>query len=161
MEELNLDTIARIALNFLAGDDLEYVLIDRSGHTDYDFTRFYRLKRTLLKIEQISQELDISAILWQPYPTNPQIGAALVAGNSLPCEGCKRQYLNVQLRQVLESGEPARLDRDDGVYSCYSAVRNSDGDIVGALELLVGKTEKVDVSCRDMFVEPREEEDDE
>ncbi|MGI5854956.1 MAG: hypothetical protein ACOX64_00700 [Candidatus Merdivicinus sp.] len=161
MENLSIETILRIGLNFLDGDDLEYVLLDRSGHTDYDFARFYRLKRILTKIEEISQELDISAILWQAYPTNPQVGAPLVAGNSLPCEGCKRRYLNDRLRKTLSQGETSRLDREDGVFSCYAPVRNSDGDIVGALELLVGKTEKVDVSCRDMFVEPREEEDDE
>ena len=161
MESLTIETIPRIGLQFLDGEDLEYVMIDRKGHTDYDFDRFYRLKRTLLAIEQISEELDISAILWQAYPTNPQVGAALVAGSSLPCEGCKRQYLNPELRAVLAGRGPARIERGGGVYSYYTAVRNSDGDLVGALELLVGKTEKVDVSCRDMFVEPRVEEDDE
>ena len=159
MEELSIGTILRIGLNFLDGDDLEYVLLDRKGHTDYDFARFYRLKRTLTKIEEISQTLDVSAILWQAYPTNPDVGAPLVAGNSLPCEGCKRRYLNPSLRKALR-GEQSQLDRGEGVVSYYAPVLNSDGDIVGALELLVGKTEKVDVSCRDMFVEPREEEDD-
>lgn len=84
-----------------------------------------------------------------------------MAGNSLPCGGCKRRYLNDCLRRTLSKGETNRLDREGGVFSCYAPVRNSDGDIVGALEFLVGKTEKVDVSCRDMFVELRQEEDDE
>ncbi len=159
VENLTPETIARIGLLFIDGDDLEHVLLDRQGHTDYDFARFDRLKRVLLKLERVAPSLDISCILWQAYPTNPQVGAPLVAGSSLPVEGCKRQYLNPALRKTLEEGVSCENRRKSGAVSLYFPVRNSNGEVVGALELLSGITEKIDVSCNDMFVEQKEEEE--
>lgn len=155
-ERITVEEAARIGLLFLNGEDLKGVLLDRMGHTDYDFARFNRLKRTLLQIERIAPELELNAILWQAYPTNRLIGAPLVAGSSLPCEGCKRQYLNGELLRAL-AGETCRKERPGGAVSLYAPVRDSGGEIVGALELLYGLEEKIDVSCNDMFVEQKED----
>lgn len=84
------------------------------------------------------------------------VGAPVVAGSSLPIEGCKRQTLPPEVRRVLEEDSVEEKQREGGVVSLYRAVRNSRDEIVGALELLTGLAEKVDVSVRDMFVEPRE-----
>lgn len=151
------ETVARIGQLFLDGDDLEWVLIDRMDHTDYDFDRYNRLKRTLLLTERIAPELDLAAILWQAYCTNPQVGAPLVAGSSLPLEGCKRQQLSPELRRAMEQGESVWKGHPGGERSFYCPVYNSSGEITGALELLSGLKEKVDVSCNDMFVEQKEE----
>lgn len=156
---ISIETIARIGQLFLDGDDLQWVLLDRMDHTDYDFDRFNRLKRTLLLIERIAPERDLAAILWQAYSTNPQVGAPLVAGSSLPLEGCKRQQLGPQLRRAMEQGESGWKEHPGGERSFYCPVYNSNGEITGALELLYGLTEKVDVSCNDMFVEQKEEDE--
>lgn len=53
-------------------------------------------------------------------------------------------------------GESVWKERPYGERSFYSPVYNSSGEIVGALELLSGLKEKIDVSCSDMFVEQKE-----
>ncbi|MFV0399842.1 MAG: hypothetical protein ACK5LX_04370 [Oscillospiraceae bacterium] len=161
MQHISVEDVSRIALLFLNGDDFEQVLIDRIGHTDYDFDRFNRLRAVLFKVEKIAPELKLSAILWSPYPTNNRVGTALVAGGSLPVEGCKRQKLNPDIRRCLLEESAVQKARPGGLWSLYSPVRNSRDDVVGVLELLVGlgEGEKIDVSCMDMFVAPREEEE--
>ncbi|MDR1061281.1 MAG: hypothetical protein LBL83_08775 [Clostridiales bacterium] len=159
---LPLERVADIALLFLDGDCLESVLIDRLGHTDYDFGKFNCLKRALAQIEKIEESLGLAAILWQAYPTNDRVGAPLVAGSSLPLEGCKRQFLPPEIRAAIRDGARSVSERGGGIVSLYCPVRNSQHEIVGALELLAGLSEKIDVGVRDMFVnrEPLEQEED-
>jgi hypothetical protein len=157
---LSLGDIARIALLFLRGDDLENVLLDQTGDTDYDFGKFNRLKRTLLAVPLLEPSMAVDAILWQPYEGNNRVGAPLVAGTSLPLEGCKRQYLPEAIRAVLLGGGQRTVDRGLGIRSHYAPVRNSLDEIVGVLELLEGMPEKKDVSCMDMFNPPLEPEED-
>ena len=42
--ELDIDSVARIGLMYLDGDQFETVLLDRFDHTDYDFDRFINVK---------------------------------------------------------------------------------------------------------------------
>ena len=158
---LSPEKIIEIAILFLDGDDFEEVLLDQMGHTDYDFDKFNRLKAVLLKVEQLAPELNLGTSLWYTYPTNNRIGAALIAGSTLPLEGCKRQYLGPEIRNAFMNDCLSEKTRVDGVRSLFAPLKNSQDDIVGVLELMVGLKEKKDVSCKDMFVVPREEEDEE
>lgn len=150
---LDREMISDIALLFIDGDSLENVLIDKSGHTDYDFNHFNVLKRVLTGIEKIDPALHISAVLWQPYSTNPYVGAPLVAGNSLPHEGCKRRRLPKEIRETMVKDSRLTKQWQDGTVSLYRAVKNSDDETVGVLELIEGLTEKIDVSVMDMFAQ--------
>ena len=160
---LEISEISRIALLFLNGDDFENVLLDQIGPTDYDFNKFNGLKKVLLAVPMIDPSWTVDAILWQPYACNRRVGMPLVVGTSLPQQGCKRCYLNQEIFSVLQGGAPCRKDWREGLWSHYEALRNSDDEIVGVLELQVGLKDKKDVSCMDMFVPPftLEEDDDE
>lgn len=149
--QLDAMTISDIALLFIEGDFLENVLLDKCGHTDYDFEKFTALKRVLTSVENIEPCLDISAVLWQPHVINKYVGAPLVAGNSLPHEGCKRRRLSKEIQETMEQDKCLTKHWEDGTVSLYRAVKNSSDEIVGVLELIEGLTEKIDVSVMDMF----------
>lgn len=150
--------IARIGLLFLDGDDLQNVLLDKTGPTNYDFLKFCRLKAVLSGMEEIDPALKVTGVLWLPYPTNPRVAIPAVAGNALPVEGCKRQKMPEPMYQSWLSGQPQvtlRPTQGEGCFSYYIPVKNSLDEQVGILELLVGRNRLGDVSNMDMFVPPR------
>ena len=149
--------IARIGRLFLDGDAFEHVLIDKVGPTDYDFERFNSVRATLLKIERIAPKQRVYAIMWAKYAEGGVVVIPLVAGSSLPVEGCKRQPGNPELLRAFEGEENCIRRRETGVVSHYYPVWNSNGDRVGVLEIAIGMTEPKDVSYADMFVPRREE----
>jgi len=149
--------IARIGRLFLDGDDFENALIDKTGATDYDFDCFNRVKAVLLKIERIATDKTVYAIMWARYAAGGAVVIPLIAGSSLPMEGCKRMLGNPVLLRAFDGAEDGVLRRDTGAVSHYYPVENSCGDRVGVLELLTGMAEPKDVSYVDMFVPSREE----
>lgn len=133
-----IDDVARIGLMYLEADKFEEVLLDKYGHTDYDFDKFNVVKRSLMKMERINPDLNLAAILWQLRPDNNEVAVPLVAVIALPLEGHGRTKINDEMKKVFESGESQEKKRNDMVTSYYYAVRNTDGEIVGVLELAHG-----------------------
>lgn len=154
-----IDGIARIGLMFLDGDAFEEVLIDQLTHTDYRFDPFNRLRACLNKIERLDPDLDVSAILWRFIPGNPYVAEPLVAGNALPDTGWRRVFANPRLREAYATGGQTTLEYKGGYTSHYYALHNSDQDVVGVLELLVGRGYRKDVDSCEMFMEPLDEAD--
>lgn len=155
-----IDGIARIGLMFLDGDAFEEVLIDQEAHTDYRFAPFNQLRACLLNIEKLDPDLDISAILWRFIHDNNYVAEPIICGNALPQTGWRRVYANRELREAYLTGGRTVLDYGGGCTSSYYPFRNSDQDIVGVLELLVGRGYRKDVDSSEMFMEPVVFEDD-
>lgn len=143
--ELDLESVARIGLMYLDGDQFEEVLLDRHGDTDYDFERFASVKNALTRLENINPGLGICAVLWQLHPKNARLAVPLVAGRSLPPEGWRRTPVHAEMAFVWESGKPQVKKRENGLTSHYYPVRNSDDEVVGVLELLQGMKEIEDL----------------
>lgn len=136
--ELDLDCVVRIGLMYLDGDQFEDVLLDKHGDTDYDFARFKNVKNDLTRLENINPALGVCAVLWQRHPRNPALAVPVVAGRSLPLEGWTRSPVSSELERAFSGEGPVVRQRKAGVVSHYYPVRNSDDEIVGALELLQG-----------------------
>jgi len=135
---LDPDNIARIGLMFIDGDSFENVLLDKIGHVDYDFDAFNRCKIPLMKVERMNPDLEITAILWQPKPINPDVMLPLVAGKALPFEGWQFAVMNDEMRRALNGEFGSVKKRSSVCNSHYYPLRNSDAEIVGLLELIVG-----------------------
>lgn len=138
--ELDLDSVARIGLMYLDGDQFEDVQLDRFGDTDYDFYRFANVKNDLTRLENINPRLAVCAVLWQFHPKNPRLAVPVVAGKSLPPEGWARTPACAEMMRTRDSGAPQTRKRDADLTSTYYPVKNSDDEIVGVLELLQGMT---------------------
>lgn len=150
------DGVARIALMFLDGDEMERVLIEGQGYTDYRFEAFNRLKYCLTRAERVDPEMDVSAILWRFIPGNDHVAEPLVCGNALPQTGWRRVFANEAQRTAYLRGEKTVREWSEGCASHYYPLRNSDGDCVGLMELLVGRGYRRDVDACEMFMEPVE-----
>ncbi|MFV0400001.1 MAG: hypothetical protein ACK5LX_05200 [Oscillospiraceae bacterium] len=135
--QLDIDSVARIGLLYLDGDSFEDVLLDAYGHVDYDFDNFNRCKTSLMLLQRINPALEVAAILWQRRPDNPAMAVPLVASGSLPLEGHGISPISPELGAALSGQWGVVRNRAEGV-SRYYPVKNSDGEIVGALELLQG-----------------------
>ncbi len=143
--ELDIDSVARIGLMFLDGDALENILLDRYGHPDYDFDHFNSCKITLLKLERMNPTLGLTAVLWQLRPDNEEMAVPVAAGTALPLEGYRPCPVSPALGQALAGEFGVTTRRSESCSSHYYPVRNSDGEIVGALELLEGLRPHVDI----------------
>lgn len=153
------DGVARIGLMFLDGDAFEKTLLDQEGFTDYRFDAFNGLRACLTRIEQLDPELDLSAILWRFLPGNSYVAEPIVCGNALPQTGWRRAFANREQRETYLRGEPTVHAWTEACASHYYALRNSDDEIVGLLELLVGRGYRKDVDSNEMFMEPVERPD--
>ena len=149
---LDIDNIARIGLLFIDGDKFENVLIDKLSldfdDINYFHDDFMELKVSLLKLSLINPDMDIKPVLWQPRPDNPRMAVPVVIGTSLPKEGPIGTDVvdaNPEVYKTYTEGTPTVKKREDGSSSYYYAVKNSDNDVVGALELLVGSGEPRDI----------------
>ena len=143
--ELDADSIAAIGLMFLDGDTLEALLIDRIGHTDYDFGAFNALKRPLMKVERINPALAVTAVLWQLRPDNANVALPVVCGKTLPFEGWRSAPVSDELRRALDGAFGVVQPRSAVCTSHYYPLRNSDDEVVGALELIIGEKEANDI----------------
>jgi hypothetical protein len=135
---LDIDNVARIGLMYIDGDTLEDILVEKLGHTDYVFENFNIVKKSLMKLEKINPELRLISEIWQRRIDNEDAVFPAVAGRALPIEGSGRRKINRELKAVFETGVKQVLDRGNGVTSYYYPVKNSDAEIVGALELISG-----------------------
>ncbi len=144
-EKLDIENVARIGLMYLDGDKLEGILLDRHGDTDYDFENFNEVKKSIMKLERINPDLNLSAFLWRLHPDNKNMVIPVVAGNALPVEGWQRIKANEVIKAVFETGEKKVMNRTETLSSYYYPVRNSDDEIVGVLELLYGERERNDI----------------
>ena len=143
--DLDIDSVAKLGLMFLDGDALEEILLDRYGHPDYDFDKFNSCKITLLRLERMNPTLGLTAILWQLRPDNGEMAVPVAAGTALPLEGYRPCPVSPALRKALDGEFGAAARRSESCWSHYYPVRNSDGEIVGALELLEGLRPHVDI----------------
>lgn len=134
---LDVDSVARIGLLYLDGDSLEAILLDAYGHVDYDFDRFNACKISLMRMLRINPALHMAAILWQRRPDNAGMAVPVVACGSLPAEGHGISRISPALAGALTGEWSTTTQRKDSV-SRYYPVKNSDGEIVGALELMHG-----------------------
>ncbi len=142
--------IARIGLMFLDGDKLEDVLRDKYStdpdDINYNSEIFNELKIILMKIEKINPELGLGTVLWQLRPDNRDMVVPVIIGSELR-HGAKIvapfphvspwdiQQPNRWIKTVFTTGIESSVTWDDATTSFYFAVRNSDGDITGVLEL--------------------------
>ena len=143
--DLDVDSVARAGLIFLDGDSLEDILLDAYGHTDYNFDLFNNCKITIMKIERINPGLKLTAFLWQARPDNPRMAVPVVAGNALPLTGYGAVEISPALAAALDGTFGTTAQYPSGARSHYYPVRNSDGEIAGALELLAGNQTVVDI----------------
>jgi hypothetical protein len=145
-QDLEIDSVARIGLMYLDGDQFEEVLIDRFGDTDYNFEYFTHVKNSLTHMENMNPSLGLCAVLWQLYPDNPDIAVPVVAGKSLPLEGWTRTPVDRQIQQVFTTGQSQlKMGAASGMSHHYYPVKNSDDEIVGVLELIKGMNEITDM----------------
>ena len=150
------DGVARIGLMFLDGDDLEQVLIDQQGYTDYRFEPFNRLRACLRKTEELDPDMDVSAILWRFIPDNDYVVEPLVCGNALPQTSWRRVFANEEQRAAYLQGKKTERVWKGKCVSHYYPMRNSNGVTVGLLELLVDRGYRRDADPCDMFMAPVE-----
>jgi len=141
---LGVDGVARIGLMFLDGDALEKAVIDGVGQVDYEFEYFNQVKAVVSKIEKIAPGLGLTAVVWQIKPENNRLMSPMVAGNSLPREGHAYAEINEKARAAFDGSFGEVLVRG-GVSSHYYPIRNSDCDIIGALELIAGARDANDI----------------
>lgn len=142
--------IARIGLMFLDGDRLEDVLRDKYStdpdDINYNPEIFNDLKITLMKIEKINPELGLGTVLWQLRPDNRDMVVPVIIGSELrhgakivapfpPVSPWDIQQPNQWMKTVFDTGIESSVTWNDATTSFYFAVRNSDGDITGVLEL--------------------------
>lgn len=143
--ELDVDSIAKIGLMFMDGDSLEDVLLDKIGHTDYDFDKFNVCKIVLMKIERMNPSLKVTGIIWQHRADNCDIAIPVIAGKSLPYEGWQRTEVTDEMRRAFEGEFGVKKTRSSMASSHYYPVKNSDCGIVGVLELIVGNRDQLDI----------------
>jgi hypothetical protein len=141
--ELDADSVAEIGLMFLDGDCLEEILLDKYGHTDYDFDNFNACKKWVMRIERLNPKLGLTAVLWQLRPDNNDFAVPVVAGKAMPLSGFRGTFTETELRAAL-NGTPAIRENGES-YCHFYPVKNSDAEIVGALELIEGKRPHVDI----------------
>ena len=148
-EKLDVDNVARIGLMYIDGDKLETVLLNKtSASTDditYDHAQFNELKMALLKLEKINPDLNLSALLWQQRPGNPDVVMPIVVGSALPCEGPDFPFASDDMKAVFRTGESHSVTKNCGCMAHYYAVRNSDELIAGVLELFQSAVAKNDI----------------
>ncbi len=154
MDRDRIDKLARIAQMFLNGDAFERVLIDQETHTNYRFDEFNELKSCLMKLERLEEDLDVCAVLWRLYPQNSYVAEPLIAASGLPKTGWRRTFAPEAMRRTYLHGEPGRVQHEGSCESRYYPLRNSDDDIVGVLEFLLGQGYRKDVDTAEMFMEP-------
>ncbi|MDR1440489.1 MAG: hypothetical protein LBJ10_11010 [Clostridiales bacterium] len=142
--DLDIDSVAHIGLLFLDGDSLEGALLDKYGHTDYDFDKFNACKKSIMKIERMNPSLKLTAALWQKRPDNASMAVPVVAGRALPSEGFAPSPVSPEMEAAF-SGCSSWAERGTGGASHYYPVKNSDAEIVGVLELLAGNLNDADI----------------
>ena len=142
--ELDADSVARIGLMFLDGDSFEEIALDKLPQVDYDFDKFNECKKVVMKIERMNPAMDVTVFLWQRRPDNEYVAVPMVAGKSLPLEGYGPSKITPEKESAF-NGVSASMDRGDEGVSHFYPIKNSDAEIVGVLELLVGKKTVVDI----------------
>ena len=135
LKDLDIDSIAELGLMFLNGDEFENVLLDKYGHVDYDFDKFNHCKKVLMKLERVNKAAKIKAYLWQRRPDNPGMRVPLVAGSILPSEGTGMFPIDGATDRAFAGESGTTADKTNGLKAWYYPVKNSDGEIVGILEL--------------------------
>lgn len=143
--KLDINNIARIGLIFLDGDSLEGVMLDPYGPTDYDFNLFNDCKKTIMKIERINPQVDISVFLWQKRADNPNFVLPVIAGKQLPITGWLKTPMTDSMRSAFGGGFGTIENRPEGGKSYFYPVRNSDAEIIGVMELLTGDAPVIDI----------------
>lgn len=144
MRELNIEEVARIARMYIDGDAVENLLLDKTGHTDYDFDVFNAVKGALTRAERINPELRICAVLWTRRAGNPDMAEPIVCASALPREGWRALKCSDALARALDGCEHTVFEVQDSV-SHYFPVYNSDHEAVGALEFLITRAPVNDI----------------
>ena len=139
---LDLENVVRIAYMFIDGDKLDCVLKDpysiHFGMNDYVIDNFNHLKMGLLHIEQINPDMRLVALLWKVRPDNKKIMYVAAAGTTYGYEGVMPLHTTPEVYRAIVKGECSVKNRDDGAVSYYYPVKNSNEEIIGALELISG-----------------------
>lgn len=148
LRQSDTDNVARIGLMFLDGDLLGNVLKDKFSldydDVDYNYEQFTSLKIVLLKIEKINPDLSLIAVLWERRPDNDRLVVPIIVGSQMPGEGGGICEAGAEMLQSFDTGERT-VKKRDGFASYYYPVRDSDSDIAGVLELIVGRPYRVDI----------------
>ena len=144
MRSLTIMEVARIARMYLDGDRVETLLLDKTGHVDYDFESFNIVKASLMKAERIHPELKYSIILWTPRAGKRNVVEPIVCASVLPVEGWREINANESQIKALSGEENVPFTRDNST-STYFPVYNSDHEIVGAMEFLIMNDEANDI----------------
>ncbi len=144
MLELSIVEVARIARMYIDGDAVETLLLDKTGHVDYDFEQFTAVKATLTKAERINGELGLAAVIWARRAGEPGCAEPLVCASQLPVEGWLAVRINGPMQKAFQGAENAVLERDTST-SHYFPIYNSDHEIAGVLELLSSKNDRNDI----------------
>lgn len=140
--KLSTKDIARIALLFLDGDAFENVIPERwrefknFDDLDYNEQEFNQLKVALMKTEQLRR--GIAAVLWRRRPDDASKGEIVVAASTSSTWAPGRGIIPLPARLIrcFEKGDWVTIfHRKKGTRSYYAPLRNSDDEIVGALEL--------------------------
>ena len=147
IQDLTLDSIASIGLMFLDGDTFETVLIGaHDRQVDYEFDKFNKCKATVMKIERLNPEKNLTVFLWQLRPDNPDVILPLVAGRQLPRTGYSGITVTPPIAAALKGKFGGCItEYEGGGSSHYYPIRNSDDEVVGVLELLSENTNYVDI----------------
>lgn len=144
MRALTIEEVARIARMYLDGDTVEKLLLDKTGHTDYDFDRFNAVKGALTRAERINPELNAALVLWTPRAGKPGMAEPIVCSSALPCEGWRAIKCSEPLTRALGGCEHTLMERENST-SHYFPVYNSDREVVGALEFLLMRAQANDI----------------
>lgn len=150
LRKLDIENVARIGLMFLDGDKFEDVLLDKLSidydDVNYNHEYFSELKGTLLKIEKINPDLNVTGVLWQLRPDNPDLVVPVIVGNAFPeeGEGWMITPINQEMKMTFKTGVE-QIKKRDNCTSYYYPLRNSNDIIVGVLELLCDRPYRSDI----------------
>lgn len=142
--------IARIGLLFLNGDDIPQAMTmpdwTNSDYIDFDHQRFNAIKQVLLRIERIDPEQHIFCAVWTRRPDDANACEAIVLGSKhawgarpIAWPPSSEPFWEIMpmfdaLSEALGGADVSHIAYS-GAESWFFPIRDSETEIVGALEL--------------------------
>ena len=140
--KLDIENIGRIGQMFLNADILGNILVDRftcdDDDTDYNIEVFNELKITLMKIERLNPDIYITGAVWYWYPANKKMAAPVIAGRAQAAVGWVISPCNEALYKCMSEDVNTSTAMPEGKTVHYFPLRDSNCDVIGALELTEG-----------------------
>jgi hypothetical protein len=147
----DLNEIARVATIMVDGDVCQHILTPRAlehmlhpnprdkwqagDNYDVNAGAFIATKKTLIRLSMMAP-YPVDVNLWMPLPTTQNIYVVIRNKNNLSqfWNGELQQKMPPEMEEVLKTGKTLMVEKEPGMISVLSPVRNSLGQIVGLVE---------------------------